>query len=150
MRESLQTSPGCPGVAQLRALADGRAGEETRQTLVAHLAECDDCLTQYLAFLEEEPLLAPAGAPAAKAQAHIGRRAGRRKKFSMFAIIAAAACLAMTLWGCLSAANAQRQKADLAAQPQPGLVQQLDEAANGLSDTLDGFFASLNEKVVKK
>lgn len=143
MEKDQGLSQGCPGVAQLRALADGRAGEETRGTLAAHLAGCDSCLARYLALVEEEPLLAPAGTPAAAVEARLGRRTGRRRNLKLIALIATAACLAMTLWGFGAAAAAHQQKADPGATTQPGLTRRLDAAADGLADAFNGFFGAL-------
>lgn len=137
---------GHPGQAQIQALADGRAGEATRSYLAQHMATCDDCLEEYLRLLENEPLLAPASSPAAAAQAVVKRKSKKRASLARFATVAAAACLAVVMWGCGAAANAQRQDAMAANEPvRPGFSQQLNAAADGVADAFNSFFGSIGK-----
>lgn len=133
-----------PGRAQLQALAQDRAGEDTRSFLAEHLATCDDCLDEYLALLESEPLLTPASSPAAAAQEMVRRKSRKRASFARFATVAAAACLAVVMWGCGAAANTARQDPLAMNEPaRPGFAQQLDNAADCVADAFNSFFGSI-------
>lgn len=127
------------GRPQLQALVDGRAGEWVRQLAAEHISQCDECLEEYLALLEEEPLLEPATPAMAAVEAQREKRRRRRGKAGRFVIIFTAACLAMAMWG--FGTFLAREQAKAPDLPRQGLAQKLDEAAHDVSDAFNGFFA---------
>lgn len=63
-----------------------------------HLAFCDDCLARYTTLLTDDVLLTPAQ-PLKKPVMHRIRQKSMRAAFARYATVAAAAALALALWG---------------------------------------------------
>ncbi len=126
--------------AQLCAIADGRAGEETRLQAGEHLAECDACMEAYLALLEQTPLLVPAAPADAKVRQVQRRRRAAQARVLQVGVLAAAACLAVVVWGCSAGHPQAPGNAPLDTQ-RPGFAQQLDDAARDVADVMDGLFS---------
>lgn len=85
----------CEGI---KAVADGTLDELQRLEAAEHLSFCDRCLERYTAALTDDVLLAPAQPLAQPVLTRIRRRAAQIF-FNKYTKVAAAAALALTMWG---------------------------------------------------
>lgn len=89
---------GCLTDEALRMLIDERLDETGRLEAAEHLSFCDACLERYTALLTDDALLAPAEPLAPKILTRVRQRV-LRLFVNRYAAGAAAAVLALTLWG---------------------------------------------------
>lgn len=82
----------------LKAVADGTLEELQRLEAAEHLSFCDRCLERYTFLLTDDSLLQPAQPLAPPVLSRIRQRAVRIF-FNKYTTVAAAAALALTLWG---------------------------------------------------
>lgn len=122
----------------LQAIVDGTLDELQRLEAAEHLSFCDGCLERYTRLLEDDTLLTPARPIAPPVAARIRQRAVRIL-FSRTATAAAAACLALAIWGTgvFDAIAAPRSPlAALEARPAATVVSRMSEFFRGAQDTL--------------
>ena len=82
----------------IKAVADGTLEELQRLEAAEHLSFCDRCLERYTALLTDDSLLQPAQPLVPPVLSRIRQRAVRIF-FNKYTTVAAAAALALTLWG---------------------------------------------------
>lgn len=136
----------------LSALLAGSLDELESLEAAEHLSFCDECLLRYTGALTEETLLVPEAPLKPSVMKRIKRRAGL-VLFNKYTTVAAAACLAMALWGSgMLPGLAQRITTGTAAPPaaaqtaqdvDTGVGTALNDAAGGFAGTLNKFFDGL-------
>ena len=123
----------------LRATVNETLDEMARLEVAEHLSFCDGCLERYTALLTDDTLRTPATPITAPVLSRLRRRAVGIL-FNKYTTYAAAACLAMMLWG---AGMFQ----SVATQP-PGWQKVMMEAPSAsITTRADSLLATLNGKV---
>lgn len=82
----------------IKAVANGTLDELQRLEAAEHLSFCDRCLERYTAMLTDDSLLQPARPLVPPVLSRIRKRAVQLF-FNKYTTVAAAAVLALTLWG---------------------------------------------------
>lgn len=128
----------------LKALVSEGLDEMGRLEAAEHLGYCDACMTEYLALLTDDVLLTPAEqtAPAVVRRIHQKKT---RQLWSRYATVAAAAALAVLIWGVSTFTGAERKQDQMATPPQgpePGTswISRVGEGFNGISANINAFF----------
>jgi hypothetical protein len=136
----------------MQALLDEQLNETGRLEAAEHLSFCDGCLLRYTKALEGRALMAPPEPTAPKVLKRIRRRQARAV-WARYGTVAAAACLAVTIWGVSS--FALPRLGGRAAEPRQaagggwgeGISHMLDNTAAGLSRFLDGLASRSTQAV---
>ncbi|MDL2219568.1 hypothetical protein LJC04_04470 [Ruminococcaceae bacterium OttesenSCG-928-O06] len=140
----------------LQALVNGELDEMGRLEAAEHLDFCDECLGRHLRLLQDDVLLAPP-APLQPAVMRRVRSRGRRVVFARYGAVAAAAVLAVGIWGLTSralpgmggvpATGAQQppsaQVQQPAGQPATGIGDRIGAAVNNAASGVGSFFGNM-------
>lgn len=119
----------------LQLLVDGEPTELERLEASEHLGFCDACMHRYLALLADERLLAPAQ-PMQKPVLKRLRAKTARRGWGRYGTVAAAACMALVMWGVGTFVYGRTVDApqQMAGQAQGNI---------SLGQRISGFFANL-------
>lgn len=122
----------------LQALVDGLLNDTEGLEAAEHLSFCDDCLLRYTNLLEGAPLLKPE-TPLKEGVHRRIRMRGLRVAAGRTAKVAAAACLAVGLWGGVTAGATGGRQQDAATEG-TSISYQVNNAVNNFTGSLDQFF----------
>ena len=94
----------------LQALIDKQLDEMGRLEVAEHLSFCDECLLQYTTMLTDDVLIEPDRPLKEGIMKRLKRRTGK-VMWARYGTVAAAACLAVVMWGVGSFALLERNEA---------------------------------------
>lgn len=131
----------------LSAIVDGTLDELQSLEAAEHLSFCDTCLTKYTLLLQDGTLLQPASPIKEPVMQRLKTRS-RRILFSKYGTIAAAACLAVTVWFVGNLAFSNQPVTTPEEQPvthseHVPLNERLNQTAQNFSNAADQFFGNL-------
>lgn len=126
----------------LRAVTDGGLSELERLEASEHLGFCDDCLTRYLALLESGTLAEPRRGLVKPVLRRL-RQGIKRRMWIRWGGMAAAACLALAIFGVGGALLGGARGDGTEADGQAGFVQRFNEGMANVVDNTRGFVSGL-------
>lgn len=129
--------------AGLAAITDEKLDDMQRLEAAEHLSFCDGCLLRYTNLLEKQTALLSPQKPLREPVLKRIRRRGVRILFNKYTTVAAAAVLVVALW------QTGLFTAPVTRTAQPGATQsislsaRLNDAAEGLRNSVEGFFGGI-------